>query len=339
MILKLMKILLPFVVSGLLLTYAFYDIELGRFWGALLEVDGWLIILLCIFPVLSMLLRAMRWQLLLAPLKPMGLQTVFAYTFIGFMANNILPAHAGELVKSYFLSKKANISGMATLATVFVERILDTVILIFMLALVVAIVPVSDQLQIFGLFIGALVIAMLTMIILLANKNSRIRKWLINLTGHLPARFSKLAAEKLNLFFIGLSAMRQRRSLILMMVYSLFVWLLMCLNIVVLLKGYPLQYGHDESLWLASMAVIVVVAFAVTAPAMPGYFGVTQWAFWTALAYFSIGKTDAVGVSIIFNVTQYVTITAGGIIYLLKEGLSFSSLLQINKSRSAPSSG
>ena len=74
--------------------------------------------------------RALRWQCLIAPIKPVPLRRLSAYMLVGYLANNVLPARLGELVRSHYLGDREGISRSATLGTVVVERIVDTVVLV-----------------------------------------------------------------------------------------------------------------------------------------------------------------------------------------------------------------
>jgi uncharacterized protein (TIRG00374 family) len=49
---------------------------------------------------------------------------------VGYLANNVLPARLGELVRSHYLGDREGISRSATLGTVVVERVVDTVVLV-----------------------------------------------------------------------------------------------------------------------------------------------------------------------------------------------------------------
>ncbi|MEZ4762975.1 MAG: lysylphosphatidylglycerol synthase transmembrane domain-containing protein [Calditrichia bacterium] len=117
--------------SGFFLYLAFDKIDLSSFLFWTSMIGSWLtIIAVSAMAVMSMFLRAWRWRILLRPVKDINYSTVFTYTMIGFMSNNILPAHAGDFLKPYLLGLKENVSGFATLATVLVERVLDGVGLI-----------------------------------------------------------------------------------------------------------------------------------------------------------------------------------------------------------------
>ena len=55
---------------------------------------------------------------------------MLGYTYIGYLANNVLPARLGELVRSHALGEGEGISRTTVLGTVVVERIVDTVIVV-----------------------------------------------------------------------------------------------------------------------------------------------------------------------------------------------------------------
>ena len=70
-------------------------------------------------------LTAIRWQLLLRPVKRVGIHRLFAITMIGFMANNVLPARLGEFVRAYALGRSEALPPSLPFATIVIERIFD----------------------------------------------------------------------------------------------------------------------------------------------------------------------------------------------------------------------
>src|SRR5689334_3054108 len=78
--------------------------------------------------------RAWRWQMLLAPLGPTRFRTAFRTTVIGFAALSLLPARAGDLLRPYLLARQENLSVPATFATIVMERVLDLVAVVTLLA-------------------------------------------------------------------------------------------------------------------------------------------------------------------------------------------------------------
>ena len=79
------------------------------------------------FMALDLGFRALRWQRLLRPIATVRYRPMLGYLLIGYLANNILPARLGELVRSHYLGDREGISRAAALGTVVVERVVDLV--------------------------------------------------------------------------------------------------------------------------------------------------------------------------------------------------------------------
>ena len=81
-----------------------------------------------------MVFRALRWQYLLAPIGHARFGPAFRTTTIGFAASAVLPARAGEVIRPYLLARQEGLSATATFATIIVERLLDAVTCVMLLA-------------------------------------------------------------------------------------------------------------------------------------------------------------------------------------------------------------
>jgi hypothetical protein len=80
--------------------------------------------------VVDIVLRAMRWRVLLGGIASVPLSRVTAYMLVGYLANNVLPGRAGELVRSLYVGDRERVSRTSVLGTVLVERVLDVVVLL-----------------------------------------------------------------------------------------------------------------------------------------------------------------------------------------------------------------
>ena len=81
--------------------------------------------------------RAIRWQYLLAPVGPTRFRTVFRTTVIGFAALAVLPARVGDVLRPYLLARQEGLATTATFATVVMERVLDLIAVLALLAIYV----------------------------------------------------------------------------------------------------------------------------------------------------------------------------------------------------------
>ena len=98
--------------------------HLDQVWGEIRQAEGWWIALSLATTVGNMVIRAVRWQYLLAPIGHARFRPAFRTTMIGFAASTVLPARAGEIIRPYLLARQEGLSGTATFATVVVERLL-----------------------------------------------------------------------------------------------------------------------------------------------------------------------------------------------------------------------
>lgn len=321
------KLLLTLLLSVALLIYAFHGIDLSTFWTSLTAVDAGVVAILLVLPLLSIVLRGWRWQILLGSLKPLSFQTAFSYSSIGFMANNILPAHAGELVKALLLARRHDMPVLAVLATVVVERVLDALTLTLLLGGLLTLMPLPAMLRSAGVGIGTFGVVIIALVILLSRDNSPVRDGLRRLIRRLPQRARAAVLPRFDTFLLGLGALRGGRRVAGMALLSVLVWGVLIWNAYAAMAGFPFAGPLPDHLWLASAVVILTVSFAVALPAAPGFVGVTQAAFWVALQLFDVRQSDAIGASVLYNLTQYVAVTGLGIAFLFREGLGMRHLV------------
>jgi hypothetical protein len=126
----LLRALLGLAISAVAVALVVRQVDVAAAWEVLREaVPAWVAACVaCI--VLDVTLRALRWRGLLAPIARLALPTVAASLLVGYLANNVLPARLGELVRSHHLGDRTGISRASVLGTVVVERVVDTGVLV-----------------------------------------------------------------------------------------------------------------------------------------------------------------------------------------------------------------
>ena len=83
--------------------------------------------------------RSVRWRYLLSPIGPTRFRTVFRATVIGFAALGLLPARAGDVLRPYLVSRQEGLSLSSTFATIVIERVLDLIAVLSLLAVYLAV--------------------------------------------------------------------------------------------------------------------------------------------------------------------------------------------------------
>ncbi len=188
-------------------------------------------------------IRALRWRILLAPLRlRMGLREIFQIVVIGYMANNLLPARIGELVRSYVVGKREGVRKTSTLATIVVERIFDGLVMIGFVAsaLLFVILFHPDLLSVgTGHTFGTLIVnwspyivlgavAFLTFLVLfvaIASSQRRMEGLLSFGLRFVPGRLHERVARLASAFILGLGSLRSLSNMVAVFSLSILAWL------------------------------------------------------------------------------------------------------------------
>ena len=96
-----------------------------RFWVATHNANGFYIVAGVALVYVDYVLRALRWKILLRPVKEAKTIDLVAPTMIGFTGLSLL-GRPGEFIRPYLIARKLNLSMASQLAVWTVERIFDT---------------------------------------------------------------------------------------------------------------------------------------------------------------------------------------------------------------------
>lgn len=273
-------------------------------------------------------LKAIRWALLLRPVRPAAPITArqsLPALMIGFMGNNLLPAHLGEFLRVFVLGRQYDVPKAAVFSTVVLERVCDVAAILAILGWGLASAPEApEEARKTGYVLAAMLAVGLVGIAVYAIKTAwfvRTVEWFLARLPLVPKRLKHKAAELLEAGALGMAALRSGRLAAGIAATSLAQWLLNVAMVYVALAAFDIDRPVA-----VSAVVMGVVAFGVTVPSTPGFFGVIQVAFRIALAPFGVPPTDAVAASVYYHLVQWVVVTLVGLAYLQRAGLKLGQL-------------
>lgn len=317
--------------------YAFKNVSIEELINALSSVK-YIYLLPSVFLVsLAFLFRAIRWRYLIGSIKEVKTINLFSPLMVGFMAN-ILPARAGEFIRAYLLGKKENVSFSASFATVFVERLLDMLMILIMLAGVLLFSAdafsngdgesnhrLMGYMIKFGWisFIGSMVIFLFS--VLLQYRNDWAMKIVEICTKPLPHKWKEKIIGMVHSFTDGLKILKDKRGFLASLLLSFLVWTASVISY------YPLYlaFGIESELPIITSIVILslsICIFITLFPA-PAFLGSFQAACVIALHdMFGISKAVAASFGIIAWLTNMGFIIVVGFLFVLKDNISFSEL-------------
>ena len=313
---------LTLAVSAVFLVLAVWNFHFDEFWAVLRHLNP-----LYFLPALaayfcSFLFRTLRWQVMLKPTKAIPARSLFRYLVIGYMANNLLPARLGEIVRAYVTGNSESMSRSAAFASVLIERLFDglTIVMILIVLMLFAGLGqgwlhttawISASLFVGGLFVLYLM--------------SRYRNGFMAISERMLKRLPGPMTAKLNhilqRFVTGLSLLYAPRAFFLSLAMSFFVWASEVMVYIVYLKAFEI-----EAPITAACLALVVVNLSSLIPSSPSYIGVFQYACIAALEIFGVGATAAFTFSVAVHSTQVIPITLLGLYFLSRMGLSLGEI-------------
>ncbi len=315
------KILVGGGVSLGLLAYLLWSVDLSQV-GAHLARTSWGYLAISVgFAIFAVWVRAWRWRYLFPPgTHPSHL---FSAVMIGYMANNVLPLRAGEIVRGYVVAKRGRQRFWTAIATLVVERVLDALAVVIILAVLVLVIAVPRELKWGAVAFLSLDVAAMGALGAAALAPARCRRAVTRLFGSWPNVEARLL-RIFETFLVGLEGIRTGSHILPILIGSVALWV-----VYVLVTWTAMAAAHLPLSLTAAWTVIAFVGLGVSLPSAPGFVGVFQAATVVALALFGVPREEALSFSFLFHASQYVPITLIGWILLLVEQISLSQATTI----------
>lgn len=275
--------------------------------------------------VASYLLRTGRWGQILQPIRRVSFRALLPVLMIGFMANNLLPARIGELVRAYALGRKTGLSKSLGLATILLERLFDGVTLLAVLGLFALLFPLSSWGRTAGLFAGAVFLVLAVALVGMLTRQSLALRVLRTVSRPLPRGMGEQVERKAGSFIEGLRVLRHGRDLLAIVAWSLVIWSVECGTYFVVIRSVHPTLRAGSPL-LAAMLMMVMVNLGTLIPSAPGYVGVYQFFGVQALQAFGVTAEAALAVAILAQAVQWTIVTGLGLIFVARESLDLRGL-------------
>lgn len=291
-----------YTISAACLVWVFWRFPWAQFADHLRTLEWNWAALAILLEISVYFVDAWRWRALLKPVGAPSFGLCLQAVFVGMLANDILPAKAGELVRCFLLSYESEVPLSLTLTSDVILRIMDGLwIVILYLAVTLQIgthAAVRDVMWGFG--IGAVAIAALTLFVLFRRQHAhhfvRNTSW--------AARFVKLLDE---IHRLG-NWPELRKAMGIGGVY----WLMQALAIWALTKADRFDLGVSAAAFL-----LVVKAVLTLIPNAPANMGPYQASVVYASTFLLIERPAAQAFAEIMFAFLTLPIAVGGAIAIL----------------------
>ncbi len=319
------------ILAAVLLYFALRGVDWRRV-GEIIAGARWPFLIASIGTAsVALFLRAFRWRILLnsgaaeGSQGKLGVVTVFWATTAGYLGNLLLPARAGELVRTFLISAKSGLSKTFVLTTALGERIMDAIALILFSSL--ALLTVESQpawMKAMARSLAVVATASALGIAILPYIHEHIENLLRKFP--LPEKLRDKLIQLIEQVILGLRAFHDVRRFAMFAVLTVVIWSTDTCG--------ALLTAHALGLHLTfPVALLFLTALGLSSalPSTPGYVGIYQFVAVTVLGPFGIARDPALAYVIVIQAIIYVTMMMYGVPGVIKLGGSLSAMRKMSK--------
>jgi uncharacterized protein (TIRG00374 family) len=307
------------LISAICLYFAFKGISFRDVGLALSQAKiKWLFAALAIYAC-GFIFRAIRWRVLMAPIKGTTAQSLIGPMIIGFFANNVLPFRMGEVARAIVTGHKFKISKTTALGTIVIERICDTLTFLSMFLTVALFFPFPNEIKKGAYALGGTCIGLIAVLILV-SKNQHLAHRIIDQMPVSPTLKKKIQHLILN-FAHGISGMTNGPYVIKAMLLSILVWLIEGTNVYFITRAFPVHVSYPQAYF-----ILFFLGLSVTLPQAPGYVGTVELFGVMALSLLNVPKELGLPIVLTIHGLSFCFISFVGFLALWQEGLSIGNL-------------
>lgn len=314
---------LGILISVFLIYLTFSNIEINIFLNHLSKMNILYIPLFLFSTFFEIFFRTLKWYFILLPIVNVKITKLFKFEVIALGINNILPFRMGEISKMFLVAKNYNIPKTTVLSTVFVERLLDTIMLflIFLIYSFAGGINIPFITKETGIIIISIIIIFIYIFFVYSERLIETERF-----QRFEKKHPKIHSIIMKIKNGGI-CFKSPKITTTILITGILQWNFDVLNNYIIAKSLSI---HQLNL---SRSAITVVAGSLSAsiPSMPGYFGNYEYAISRVCMLWGIEKELATLFPAVVHILTYIILTLTAVLFIYMEGMSLKKLLTSQK--------
>jgi glycosyltransferase 2 family protein len=273
-------------------------------------------------------LRAVRWQIFLRPVKRTTTVELLSPTIVGFTGLSLL-GRPGEIIRPYLIARKVNLSFSSQMAVWTVERIFDFGGFAVLLISAIFLSPALKTLPYYGKFrlAGLVLIVLVAALAAGAVVIHRAGEWVASLAerrfvGHASGLGHKIAT-RVREFRGGLNTIHGTSEFVQLTAVSVIMWFIIALAYHQVISSY----GSVLHIRLPEVFLLMLASMIGSLVQLPGVGGGAQLATISALQHvFGAAPELAASCGILLWIVTFMSVAPVGLVIAHRERLSLRGL-------------
>lgn len=308
-----------------------HGVDLHEVLAGARRANVWLVLASAAVATLTFPVRTLRWRVLLRDVdgRQFPLRPLWDATAIGFMANNLLPARAGEFARAWVAGRRLPTRFSTALASIGVERVFDGLMMLALMAVAIAAPSFPSHATVGGTSLSRIAAygavgfgALLLLALVIVHRPALwLRLFDRIVAALLPDRFAvrlRSAAEGL---LAGLAVLKSPARFAGVVAWSLVLWLINAAAFALCFRAFDLPVPPEGALLLQGL-----IGFGVAIPSAPGFWGVFEGATRLTLQFYGIAASAALAYAFVFHIAGFIPITLLGLDALSRARLHLADL-------------
>lgn len=309
------------IIAIALLAFCVKDVTFSEIKKLYYRVDLFYLIAALICSFAFVMLKAIRWKIMINPQKKISLVRSITLYSAGQVLNILMPVLTGQVGRMFLFAKKENLRKTFVFSTIVLEILFDAITLVFFLFLTSFAFAFPEKYRSVSWVIAIITMALLVLLYLFLRYHKSLED-----VGRRTCRkrwpgFYITVKKFIRSFIKGIELLRSSKHLAGSLIISLLFWTAHMLVVFFLFKAFGLRL-----LLGAAAAVMIINTIALLVPITPGNAGTFEIAVSTSLIAFSVGRSDAVMFALALHFIDLIPIYFLGVAFLRMEKVSIKEI-------------
>ena len=309
------------IIAVALLGYCLKDVTLQEISVLGDKLDFYYLIPSVAAAFLFVILKAIRWRLIISSQKRMTCSRAIPLYSAGQILNIVMPMLTGQVGRLFLFSKQEGIKKTVIFSTILLEIIFDAVSLVMFLFLTSLAFVFPSEYRTISLVILVITVFVVSLLYLILHRQESLDSFGRRHFRDRWPGFYITMKKFLRSFAKGIELLRSSQHIFGSMLYSLLSWVLHTLVIFFLLKSFGLTLP-----FAAAAAIMIINTLAVMIPVTPGNAGTFELAVSSSLAAFNVGRSDAVLFALALHLLDFLPIFTMGFFFLRSRKVSIRQI-------------
>jgi glycosyltransferase 2 family protein len=299
---------LAIALAAVLLYKALHGVDWAQVWLTVISARWGLLAGTSLISVFSFILRALRWRVLLnaGTATPLPAGMVFRANMAGYLGNNILPARAGEVIRSLLVSSQSSLSRAYVLTTAVSERMVDAIVLVLCGSVVLSQVAKLAWMERVARTVTVAAAAGAVALMVLPHAEGlaqRAVRWL-PFPPALKGRLEIMVGQIL----LAIRAFHNTGRFVKFALFTVGIWASDATGLILSAHALGLEVTIP-----AAVLLLTAMGLGSALPSTPGYVGIYQFAAVSVLGAFGIARDQALAYSLVTQALGYIVIGILGV--------------------------